>query len=118
MNLNQAINELLNSKQLNHLVGLVMRKNNRFDPMEVKRCLVRLIILEECDSTNITKEVKMFEEQRIEGKIKELDIKIMEHLNPPKGLIFNPQLYNDLKKQREELVSQLKVKTSPRLSKT
>ncbi len=46
--------------------------------------------------------------KEIESKIKELDIKIYNHLTPPKGLLFNPQLYNELKKQREELIEKLK----------
>ena len=50
----------------------------------------------------------MNEEKEIENKIKELDLKINEHLNPPKGLIFNPQLYNELNRQRKELVNTLK----------
>lgn len=34
--------------------------------------------------------------EELEIKIKELDLKIAEHLNPPRGLIFNPILYNVL----------------------
>ncbi len=48
-------------------------------------------------------------EREIENKIKELDLKINEHLNPPIGLIFNPQLYNELNKQRKKLVDKLKI---------
>ncbi len=51
----------------------------------------------------------MDEIKKIENKIKELDLKINEHLNPPEGLIFNPELYNELNKQRKELVDKLKT---------
>ena len=50
MNKDQAIKELMKAKQLNHLIGKVMKKDNRFDPMEIKKCLVRLIIAEEINS--------------------------------------------------------------------
>ena len=46
---------------------------------------------------------------QIQTRLKELDLKIKNHLNPPEGLIFNPQLYNELKKQRKKLVDKLKI---------